>query len=33
MAIVESLLIALGTGVAKYLAKEALPKERPRFFV
>jgi hypothetical protein len=27
MAIVESLLIALGTGVAKYLAKEALPKD------
>lgn len=27
MAIIESLLIALGTGVAKYLAKEALPKD------
>ncbi|MGB3217535.1 MAG: hypothetical protein WBD79_09035, partial [Anaerolineae bacterium] len=27
MAILESVLIALGTGVAKYLAKEALPKE------
>ena len=26
MAIIESLLIALGTGVAKYLAKEVLPK-------
>jgi hypothetical protein len=31
MAIVESLLIALGRGIAKYLAKEARPKERPLF--
>ncbi|MBK7203093.1 hypothetical protein [Candidatus Amarolinea dominans] len=27
MAILESVLIALGTGVAKYLAKEVLPKD------
>lgn len=27
MAVVESILIALGAGVAKYLAKEALPKD------
>ena len=27
MAILESLLVALGTGIAKYLAKELLPQD------